>query len=51
MPGSLTRARAVTYRKLVKALRQSRAEYQRCMAEATLRIVGEGVSRRDDIVS
>ena len=38
-----------TYRKLVQELRQSRAEYQRCIAEATLRLVGEDVSLLDEI--
>jgi AcrR family transcriptional regulator len=40
-----------TYRKLVYELRHSRAEYQRCIAEATLRMLGEDVSLLDAVVS
>lgn len=39
-----------TYRKLVHELRQSRAEYQRCIAEATLRMLGLDVSLLDEIM-
>ena len=40
-----------SYRKLVHELRQSRAEYQRCIAEATLRMLGEDVSLLDAVMA
>jgi hypothetical protein len=40
-----------SYRKLVHEERQSRLEYQRCMAEATLRILGGDVAQLDEIFS
>jgi AcrR family transcriptional regulator len=40
-----------TYRKLIHELRQSRSEYQRCIAEATLRMLGADVSLLDAIVT